>query len=125
MAELFRGCVIKDWKNADVNCKEHKSLNKIVACRCVKCYNECWKDRNAIMHDENKQKIRLKRWYENEKREAEQSEHRQVKLYVQRCKIDVNQSNCETIKKWIRNLKQIEKKVKKIPLNDIRRWMIV
>ena len=73
------------------------------------------------MHDENKQKERLKRWFEKEKSKAEKSEYRQLKTYVERCKIDVDRSNCETIKRWIMNLKHIERKVAKIPLNDIRR----
>ena len=47
-----------------------------------------------------------------------------MNLHVQRCKIDTDRCSCETIKKWIVNLKEIERKVEKIPLDDIRRWMI-
>ena len=125
MKELFRGFVIINQVTTDFNCRKYKKLNKILAYRCVKYYNECWKDRNNIMHDENKQKERLKRWFEKEKSKAEKSEYRQLKTYVERCKIDVDRSNCETIKRWIMNLKHIERKVAKIPLNDIRRWMII
>ena len=42
------------------------------------------------MHDENKQKERLKRWFEKEKSKAEKSEYRQLKTYVERYKIDVD-----------------------------------
>jgi hypothetical protein len=91
----------------------------------VHYYNECWKDRNKVMNDDTKQRERLKKWYEKEKRKAETSEYRQLNLYVQRSKIDLERSTCETIKKWIMNLKHIERKVVKIPLDDIRRWMIM
>ena len=94
-------------------------------CRCVKFYYECWVDRNNVMHNSDKQKREIKKWFEKEKSKAEQSEHVQLKLYVERCKLDVNRSDCEIIKKWIMNLKCIEKKVNKIPPNDIRRWLIV
>ena len=63
------------------------------------------------MCNENKQKKRIKRWCEKEKRKGEQSEHRQLKTHTEQCKIDVDQSNCETIKRWIMNLKRKEKKV--------------
>ena len=64
-------------------------------------------------------------WFENEKRRAESSEYRQLKLYAERCKIDVNRCNCDNIKRWIMNMRRIEKKVEKIPSNDIRRFMLV
>ena len=114
-----------DWLNADVKCKDHKRLNKILAYRCAKFYYECWVDRNNAMHNSDKQKERLKKWFEKEKSKAEQSEYRQLKLCVERCKLDVNRSDYETITKWIMNLKCIERKVNKIPPNDVRRWLIV
>ena len=68
-------------------------------------------------------KIRVieKKWFKKEKRRAEMSEYRQIRLYVERCKIDLDRCNCDNIKRWIMNLKQIKKKVEKIPPNDIRR----
>ena len=77
------------------------------------------------MHDEDKQRDRLSKWYEKEKRKAENSEHNQIRLYVQKSKLDVIRCKCDTIRRWIMNLKRIEKKVEKIPQNDIRRYMIV
>ena len=125
MTELFRGYFIVDWKEANFECKKYGKLNKILARHCVKFYNECWKDRNEIIHDEQKQREQLCKWFEKEKSKANQSEYRQIKLYAEQCKIDINRSKCDTIKRWIRNLKRIEKKVEKIPSNDIRRYMIV
>jgi hypothetical protein len=49
----------------------------------------------------------------------------QIRLYVQKCRIDMERCSCDTLKRWIMNLKKIEKKVEKIPYNDIRRYMIV
>ena len=125
MDELFRGYAIIDWKEANIRCKKYAKLNKILVRNCVKHYNECWKDRNEHLHDEEKQKERLVKWFEKEKTKALSSEYRQIKLYAERCKIDVNRSTCDTIKRWIRNLKRIEKRVEKIPPNDIRRFIIV
>ena len=93
--------------------------------RCVEYYKECWKNRNETLHDEIKQRNRLKKWFENVKRRAESSECRQLKLCAERFKIDVNRCNCDNIKRWIMNLKQIEKKIEKIPVNDIRRFMLI
>lgn len=124
MKEVFRGYAISNWTATDFNSTKYRKLNKILVYKCVCYYNECWKDRNNVLHDENKQRERLKKWYEKEKQKAESSQYRQMNLYVQRCKIDTDRCSCETIKKWIVNLKEIERKVEKIPLDDIRRWMI-
>ena len=63
--ELFRGHVANDWKEANFNAKKYQYLNKILAQECVKFYSCCWKHRNEAMHDENKQKQRMKTWCEN------------------------------------------------------------
>ena len=65
------------------------------------------------------------KWYEKEKERGKTSEYRQLRLYVEKSKLDVNVCNSDTIKRWIMNLKRIEKKVEKIPAKDIRRFMIV
>ena len=83
------------------------------------------KYRNEISHHKVKQKERLRKWYDKEKRKGERSEYMQIRLYVQKCRIDMERCSCDTLKRWIMNLKKIEKKVEKIPYNDIRRYMIV
>ena len=80
---------------------------------------------NEICHDVNKQKDKMIKWFEKEKRKAEESEHRQIRLHVNKSKLDTNVCKSDTIKRWIMNLKRIEKKVEKIPPNDIRRFMIM
>jgi len=77
------------------------------------------------MHDPIKQKERMMRWYENEKEEGSQSSSRQMRMYVDKCKLDVERSNSDTIKRWIMNKRTIEKKVERIPANDIRRYLIL
>ena len=94
MSELFRGYVVLDWKDANFDCRKYSKLNKIIVRNSVTFYNECWKDRNESMHDEQKQKERLRKWFEKEKAKAEQSEYRQIRLYVQRCKVDIVRCNC-------------------------------
>ena len=61
MSELFRGYVVLDWKEANFECRKHRKLNKIIVRHSIKFYNECWKDRNESMHDEQKQKERLRK----------------------------------------------------------------
>ena len=97
----------------------------ILARECVYFYNQCWKHRNEIMHDPIKQKERMMRWYENEKEKGSQSTSRQIRMYVDKCKLDVERCNSDTIKRWIMNKRTIEKKVEKIPANDIRRYLIL
>ena len=46
-------------------------------------------------------------------------------MYVDKCKLDVERCNSDTIKRWIMNIRTIEKKVEKIPANDIRRHLIL
>ena len=55
MKDLFQGYVVVDWKEADFEYKKHKKLNKTLVQHCVMFYNECWKNRNEVMHDEQKQ----------------------------------------------------------------------
>ena len=65
------------------------------------------------------------KWFEKETKKAEESEHRQIRLHVNKSKLDTNVCKSDTIKRWIMNLKRIEKKVEKIPPNDIRMFMIM
>ena len=74
------------------------------------------------MHDSDKHKEKIVKWYEKEKEKAERSEHAPVRMFVKRCKINIGNSRVETIKQWIMNVKDIEKKVEKLPRNDIRRY---
>ena len=39
-------------------------------------YNKCWKHKNDVLHDENKQKERIMKWFEKERRKALESEYR-------------------------------------------------
>ena len=125
MQEIFRGYIVKNWMGANINCTKYYVLNKVLVYECVMFYNKCWKHRNEVAQDETKQRERLIKWYENERNEARNSKYNQVRLYVQRCVLDVNRCNCDSIKRWILNLKNIEKKVEKIPQNDIRQFLIV
>ena len=98
----------------------------MIAAREYVCYyNRCWKYRNKIMHDPNKQKERMIKWYENEKERGRSSDSRQIRIYVEKHKLDVERCSSDTIRRWIMNMKTIEKKVEKIPANDIRRYMIL
>ena len=122
MKNLFRGFIVKDWEGANFNCVKYSQLNKIVIVNAVKFCNQCWKHRNEEFHNEEKQRVRMINWYNNLKRKVEQDEPPQVKLFVRRNHIDVQRSSTETIKTWIYNVKEIMKKVEKLPKGDIRRY---
>ena len=56
------------------------------------------------------------------KGEGWKSNINQVREFVKKFKINIEQCNIDTIKKWIINLKKIQKKVESVPNNDIRRY---
>ena len=64
-------------------------------------------------------------WCENEKEKSSRSPSRQIRMHVDKCKLDAERCNNDTIKRWIINIRTIEKKVEKIPANDIRRYIIL
>ena len=57
------------------------------------------------------------------KRKAEENEPPQVQLFVRRSKINIERCSTETIKTWIYNVKNLIRKVEKLPKGDIRRFM--
>ena len=87
--ELFRGHVVIDWEGTNLNEIKHKTLNKIIARKCVEFYMKCWKERNNDYHDENKQRKRTLKWYEKIKIKAENSNETQMRLYVKKHEIKV------------------------------------
>ena len=62
------------------------------------------------------------KWYEKLKEEVEMNDPPKVKLFAQRTALDVERSNTETIKMWIQNVKELQRKVEKLPKGDIRRF---
>ena len=38
MKELFRGCIVKEWKGVDFSTIKHREVNKTVIIKCVECY---------------------------------------------------------------------------------------
>ena len=61
-------------------------------------------------------------WKEDIERHVEMNEPMQFKLFMRRLKVDLNVCETETIFRWIRNVKKMIKKVKKILSNDIRQY---
>ena len=98
-------------------------MNKIVVNKCVNFYVQCWKKRNETYHDEGKQRERIKKWYENKMNKAKSSEIRQLRDYAQKFKLNEERSSTEMMKVWIKNLKELEKKIGEVSKNDIRRYI--
>ena len=55
MKELFRGYVMKEWFETNMNIDMYRSLNKIVVHKCIEFYAKCWKHRNKAYHDKERQ----------------------------------------------------------------------
>jgi len=54
------------------------------------------------------------------KQDAKNSRYPQVKVFIMRNQIEIEKYRIETIKTWIYDMKEIQKKLEKIPKNDIR-----
>ena len=54
------------------------------------------------------------------KQDAKNSQYLQVKVFIMRNQIEIEKYRIETIKTWIYDMKEIQKKLEKIPKNDIR-----
>ena len=122
IVSLFRGYAVKVWKGIDFSSRKYHCLNKILIEHCVLYYKKCWDHRNKVLHDEGKQKQCALEWYKIIKKQVEEKEPLQVKMFVSRNRIDAERVGSKTLLQWIYNLKKIIKKVEKIPRNDIRRY---
>ena len=122
MKDLFRGYVVKVQKGINFSSKKYTKLNKIVIKHCVKYYNKCWNYRNKYYHNDEKQKERIIKQYKNIKRHVEDIEPLQVRIFIRRNKLNLQNSLIEIITRWVYNVKEIIKKVSKLPQNDKRRY---
>ena len=59
------------------------------------------------------------------KKEVELNEPPQVKLFVRRNALELRRYSIETIRTWIYNMKELQKKVEKLPKGNIRRYFEV
>ena len=125
MQELFRGYVAVVWEGTNLNSKKYRTLNKIVPKKCIEFYMKCQKERNEAYHDECKQRQRITEWYKKVKNSAENSNKNQMRMYVKKYKINVQQYTLGTIKRQINNIKEFERKIEKIPQNNIRRYFMI
>ena len=104
---------------------KYRKLNKIIVRKCMEFYGKCWKHRNEAYHDAERQKERIKKWFLKEREKAVNSDMQQVRNYVRKFEINEERSDVEKLKKWIMNLKKLERRIEKVLKNDIRRYMIV
>jgi len=122
MKELFRGYIVQVWQGVEFNNVKYHELNRIVVRKCVEYYVKCWKERNEENRNEPKQRDRMKKWYANTIEMIKASNDGELQKYADKHQINIDQSNTETIRKWILNLKSFKRKLEKIPKNDIRRY---
>ena len=107
---------------ANFQYEKYRTVNKIVVNHSVQFYRKCWMHRNESYHNPETQRNRIIEWYNKLKSYIERDEPLIVKLFVRKNPINVEDSNTETIKRWIYNVKEIMKKAEKLPRNDIRRY---
>ena len=91
----------------------HVNINKIIIKKCVEYYLQCWKDRNEDYKNEDKQRMRIITWYQNILEMVEKGGDAQVRKYVQKHQIDVENCRTESIRKWINNVKEFQRKIAK------------
>ena len=83
---------------------------------------KCWKDRNEHFYDKSKQKERVLQQKQNLEKHVTENENANIRLFMERMKIDEQLSSSRTILKWIYNVNDAIKKVKQIPMNNIRKY---
>ena len=121
MRHHFRGFIVKTWKGVNFSDTTYRKLNKIVMRHCVMCYKKCWDHRNESYHDETIQRQRVMKWHCKVKEQIETKEPLQVRLFIIRNKIQVEQCRTETIVQWMHNAMKMIKKAKnnqKMTLGD-------
>ena len=94
-------------------------MNEMIVSHCVAFYQTCWKHRNKICKDRDKQMQRVIEWMMNIEKHVEDYE---VKLFVRRNGINVERCKTKTAIQWTCNAKEMMKKVSKVPKNDIWRF---
>ena len=77
------------------------------------------KKRNIEYNNEIKQRKIVIKLHENIIHKVENSIEDQLKKYVQKYQIDVEKCKTETIKRWINNVKEFQRKLETIPKEDI------
>ena len=102
--------------------RKYRNLNKILVRHCVLFYKKCWDDRNEAYHDIDRQRNRIRRWYEKIKRHVIENEPIEVRVFAQRTSRNIEDNNVLEMKQWIYNVQEISRKVKMLPQGDIRRF---
>ena len=74
MIELFREYIVVVWEGTEINNNTFRVSNSIIVRKSVKFYMKCWKYRNEMYHNREKQKQRITKQYLNEKEREENSE---------------------------------------------------
>ena len=66
----------------------------------------------------------MKEWYWNELEKEKNLEFWQVKRYVMSKEIDEERATIKSLKNWIRVIKEIKRKLEKLPQDDIRLFFV-
>ena len=120
MRELFQGYVVKVWSGVNFNQNKYNALNKILAKHCILYYMKCWYVKNDYYRYEKLQKKRVLTWKKEIEKQAKANKSINFRALIRRMKLDKEQSNSNTIHKWIYSINNMKKKAKELPRNNIR-----
>ena len=114
---------MKDWEGSNFNSERFRELNKVLVVNAVLFYKEYWTSGNEFNYNKEQQRNRVMKWYEEVKSDVEENEPLAVQTFARRNAINVQRCSVETIKQWIHNIKEISKKVQRMPRGCIRRFI--
>ena len=82
----------------------------------------CWKNSCVDFYNKDFQNKQIKEWHYAEKRYAIEGNYLQVKVFVLKRDINIENTSTETIKNWILRLKRIKAKAEKYVIDNIRAY---
>ena len=86
-------------------------------------YTKCWQDRNDFTYDEIRQLDWFRTWYSELIDKGENDAHSEVRKYVQKHQLNLEQASSEMLKIWIHKYKEFRTQLEKyVETNDIRHF---
>ena len=95
---LFQGYVIKAQTDTNFNTTKYTELNKILVKRYTSYYMDYQRQRNEVLHNQDYQKKRLRQQYEEEKQSGINREYEQVRRFIFKRDIKLENSLNQIIK---------------------------
>ena len=124
MKNLFRGYIVKVYTETDFSSNKYLNYNKELIQLCINYYIQCWKKQNEILYNPVKLRNRSVIQYNNKRELAINGAKPQVKKYIIRNEIEVQQSSTEYIRQLVRGLKEMKRRSEVLKGDNIRTYFI-